>query len=89
MSIGPNDRTWIDVPRDDADFLVALVQGLTSAKMALELKDYERGLENVAKTLTSAQKIVTRLLSESGGVDPGDLVRSEPATLDEDQQDPG
>jgi PAS domain S-box-containing protein len=62
----------------------AVVQGLASAKMALELRDYERGLENVTKTLTSAQKIVTRLLEESGGVDPGDLVRSEPAILDDD-----
>lgn len=62
----------------------AVVQGLASAKMALELEDHERGLENVTKTLVSAQKIVTRLLNESGAVDPGDLVRSEPAILDED-----
>ena len=61
----------------------AVVQGLASAKMALELQDHERGLENVTKTLVSAQKIVTRLLDESGVVDPGDLVRSEPAVLDE------
>ena len=62
----------------------AVVQGLASAKMALELNEHERGLENVTKTLISAQLIVTQLLDESGRVDPGDLVRSEPATLDEE-----
>ena len=78
-------QVMADAQRKQAlDLNDAVVQGLASAKMALELEDHERGLENVTKTLISAQKIVTRLLNESGAVDPGDLVRSEPAILDED-----
>ena len=62
----------------------AVVQGLASAKMALEIEDYERGLHSVAKAMASAQRIVTRLLHESGGLLPGDLVRSEPAVVDDE-----
>lgn len=78
-------QAMADAQRKQAlDLNDAVVQGLASAKMALELEDHARGLENVTKTLINAQKIVTRLLDESGVVDPGDLVRSDPAILDGD-----
>ena len=62
----------------------AVVQGLAAAKLALEIEDHERGLVSVEKTLDNAKQIVTRLLGESGSVDPGDLIRSEPAIVDDE-----
>lgn len=88
-----SERKRVEQERADAqrkqalDLNDAVVQGLVSAKMAIELKDFELGLENVTKTLTSAQDIVTRLLKGSGGINPGDLVRSDPALLDDRQAD--
>lgn len=80
------DKERADAQRKQAlDLNDAVVQGLVSAKMAIELQDFELGLQNVTKTLTSAQSIVTRLLNDAGGVKPGDLVRSNPAILDDDK----
>lgn len=69
--------------KEALDLNDTVVQGLTAAKMALELHDNARGLQNVTKTLSNAQEIINRLLDESGGIGPGDLVRSEPADLEE------
>ena len=60
-----------------------VVQGLVASKMAIELKDFERGLRSVEMTLKSAQKIVTRLLEEGGDFGPGDLIRSDAANAGE------
>jgi PAS domain S-box-containing protein len=61
----------------------AVIQGLATSKMALEMEDYERGLRALTTTLENAKHIVTRLFDEAGGVDPGELVRSEPAIVNE------
>jgi hypothetical protein len=61
----------------------AVIQGLATSKMALEMEDHERGLRALTATLENAKKIVTRLFDEAGGMDPGQLVRSEPAVVDE------
>ncbi len=70
--------------KEALDLNDTVVQGLTAAKMALEIGDLERGLHSVTKTLSNANGIVNRLLDESGGIEPGDLVRSEPASLGAD-----
>jgi hypothetical protein len=61
----------------------AVVQGLATSKMSLELGDHERGLRAVTSTLERAKTIVTDLLGEAGEVEPGDLVREEPVALEE------
>jgi PAS domain S-box-containing protein len=60
-----------------------VIQGLAAAKMSLEMNDSERGLRALTTTLENAKHIVTRLFDEAGGVDPGELVRSEPANVNE------
>jgi PAS domain S-box-containing protein len=69
--------------KEALDLNDAIVQGLAAAKMALELGDLERGLQSIEKTLDNANGIVSRLLDDSGWIDPGDLVRSEPAMHDQ------
>src|SRR5688500_904219 len=68
--------------KEALDLNDTVVQGLTAAKMALELGEFERGLHSVAKTLDNASAIVSRLLDKSGDMQLGDLVRSEPAVLE-------
>lgn len=66
----------------------AIVQGLAVAKMFLESGDSDRGLVAVTHTLDRAKRIVAALLadiSEAEGIQPGSLVREEPADL----ADPG
>jgi hypothetical protein len=61
----------------------AVIQGLATSKMALEMNDLELGLQALATTLENAKQIVSRLFDESGGVDAGELVRSKPAIVNE------
>jgi len=59
-----------------------IVQGLAVSKMALESGMHDMALESVAGTLARAKSLVADLLSdiaESRGLQPGDLVRDEPA----------
>lgn len=58
-----------------------VVQGLSVAKLALELGDQEMGRQVVADTLDSARRIMSQLLPPGEGrtVKPGDLVRRTPA----------
>ena len=70
--------------KEALDLNDTVVQGLAAAKMALEVGDFERGLSSVEKTLSTAQEIVNRLLDDSGVVEPGDLVRTDAAMIDED-----
>jgi PAS domain S-box-containing protein len=70
--------------KEALDLNDTVVQGLAAAKMALEMGDFERGLNNFAKTLSNAKGLVDRLLDESGSIEPGNLVRSEPAMGDDD-----
>ena len=60
----------------------AVVQGLVASKMAFESGDSEIGMKALDRTLENAKSIVARLLEETGTVEPGDLVRSEPAVVD-------
>jgi PAS domain S-box-containing protein len=62
----------------------AVVQGLAASKMALESGEHELGLRALSRTLENSKVIVTRLLGEAGKISPGDLVRSKPATINED-----
>jgi PAS domain S-box-containing protein len=64
-----------------------VIQGLATSKMAFEMNDHERGLRALTTALDSAKHIVTRLFDEAGSVDPGELVRSEPAIVDEAKND--
>jgi signal transduction histidine kinase len=60
-----------------------IVQGLVTAKLALELHEQERSRDALEHSLTAARQIITDLLGEQGSetrLGPGDLVRSEPAT---------
>lgn len=59
-----------------------IVQGLTVAKLALELDDKERSEAALSAALTSASKIITDLLGQTGAenrLGPGDLVRRQAA----------
>lgn len=61
-----------------------IVQGLVTAKLALEAGQPERGFEMLSETLSRAKAIVSRLLEEqqssSGPLRAGDFVRDEPAS---------
>lgn len=57
-----------------------VVQGLATAKLALESGHHEQGLDAIASTLERVRSIVTALLEESGkSIQPGDLLRDLPA----------
>jgi signal transduction histidine kinase len=61
-----------------------IVQGLVTAKLALELDEQERSREALEHSLTAARQIITDLLGEPGTetrLGPGDLVRSRPAAV--------
>lgn len=60
-----------------------VVQGLAASKLALEMGDVELGLRALSNTLERAKVIVTTLLREAGDVAPGDLIRDQPAVLEE------
>jgi PAS domain S-box-containing protein len=61
----------------------AVVQGLAATKLALESGNHDRGLRTVEATLQRAKDIVTGLLTDAGDkVEPGDLVRDDPATIE-------
>ncbi|MDQ3964202.1 MAG: hypothetical protein M3277_09885 [Actinomycetota bacterium] len=54
----------------------SIVQGLTAAKMALELGDPDRAERVIDQTLSAARAIIGDLLKEVGAdIQPGDLVR--------------
>ncbi len=54
----------------------SIVQGLTAAKMALELGDADRAERVIDETLDAARTIISDLLREVGvDIQPGDLVR--------------
>jgi signal transduction histidine kinase len=65
-----------------------IVQGLVTAKMALELDQQERSEEALSHALASARHIISELLGEEGTegrLEAGDLVRSRPASPDVDR----
>ena len=64
-----------------------VVQGLAIAKLAMEngMEDTVHGV--ISRTLEAARSIVTGLLAQSAAlreIEPGDLVREEPAALSDD-----
>jgi signal transduction histidine kinase len=62
-----------------------IVQGLVTAKLALELHDDDRSQRALEHSLTAARQIISDLLGEAGTdtrLGPGDLVRSKPASID-------
>jgi hypothetical protein len=62
-----------------------IVQGLVTAKLALELDQTDLSREALASSLDAARQIITDLLGEEGTehrLGPGDLVRSKPATVE-------
>jgi signal transduction histidine kinase len=62
-----------------------IVQGLVTAKLALELNQHERSEEALAHSLNAARQIISDLLGEEGTetrLGPGDLVRSKPASVE-------
>ncbi len=67
-----------------------VVQGLTSARMALELGEVERATTLLDTTLASARDLVSQLLGEldtAPRLQAGDLVRSEPAIVRHDDDE--
>ena len=59
-----------------------VVQGLAAAKLALETGEHEKGVRALSDTLVRAQALVSRLLSErKDAVEPGDLIRDDPAAI--------
>jgi hypothetical protein len=62
-----------------------IVQGLVTAKLALELDQTNRSQEALEHSLIAARGIITDLLGEEGTelrLGPGDLVRSKAARLE-------
>ena len=62
----------------------SVVQGLVTAKAALELGRFEQAADAITVTLGRAKSIVSDLLKgigEGGGLDPGDLLRETSATI--------
>jgi PAS domain S-box-containing protein len=62
-----------------------IVQGLSVAKAAFEVGESERGLEVLSKTLAKARSVVGQLMDErqtTFGLEPGDFVRSDAASLE-------
>ncbi len=63
-----------------------VVQGLAVAGMAMELGESDKAKDAIARTLAAAQSIITGLLRGAGKdreVLPGDLVRTNPAGLED------
>ena len=63
----------------------SIVQGIVVAKTSLELGEYERGLEVLAKTLQVAREMVSQMMEERQdifGLHPGDFVRTKAASLE-------
>ena len=59
-----------------------VVQGLATAKLALESGRHEQGLKAIESTLDRVRAIVTALLAEAGKpIQPGDLLRDVPAQV--------
>ena len=62
-----------------------VMQGLTVAKYALDVGNYEHARRAIEHTLVSARQIITELLEAGDENDlrlvAGDLVRLEPATV--------
>ena len=59
-----------------------VIQGLAAAKLALETGEHEKGIRALSETLSCAQALVSRLLDERTiAVEPGDLVRDDPAEI--------
>ena len=63
-----------------------LVQGLTVAKYALEMGRLDIARTAVESTLQAARAIVAELLSESGTIEPGSLIRTEAAIVAEEER---
>ena len=62
-----------------------IVQGLVTAKLALELNQHDRSQHALEHSLNAARQIISDLLGEAGTdtrLGPGDLVRSKPANID-------
>jgi len=63
----------------------SIVQGLVVAKTSFELGEQEHGQEVLAKTLQVAREMVSQMMQERQeifGLNPGDFVRSSPASLE-------
>lgn len=59
-----------------------VIQGLAAAKLALETGEHEKGVRALTETLARAQALVSRLLNQKQeSVEPGDLVRGDPADI--------
>ena len=61
-----------------------IVQGLVTAKLALELNQNDRSQQALEHSLDAARQIISDLLGEEGTdtrLGPGDLVRSRPARV--------
>ena len=63
-----------------------VVQGLAVAGYALDAKDSNRAKTAITRTLAAARSIVNKLLNVDN-LEPGDLVRSESATVIADDED--
>lgn len=70
--------------RQAAEINDNVVQGVAAAMYALELDDTESALAYLTRTLESARAMMNDLIEPLGedDLEPGDLVRAEPATLD-------
>lgn len=64
-----------------------IVQGIASAKLALELGEQGKALSVLGATMRSARAIVSDLLRRSG-IAPGDLIRERPSRPDPEGSDP-
>jgi signal transduction histidine kinase len=63
-----------------------IVQGLAVAKLALELNEREASHQAMESALDAARQIITDLLGEAeteNRLGPGDLVRTQPATVND------
>ncbi len=62
-----------------------IVQGLVTAKLALELNQNDKSQHALEHSLSAARQIISDLLGEEATetrLGPGDLVRSRPARID-------
>lgn len=58
-----------------------LLQGLAVAKLALDVGETDRASQALEQTLDQARELVSDLLAQGPPVEPGDLVRSEAASV--------
>lgn len=68
--------------REAAEINDSIVQGMTVAKWSLEAGNLDRSLDVLTDTMTTAQDLVSQLLSIDHPVEPGELRRREPARLE-------